>query len=86
MTATSLSRTMSLSALLAALFLGLAAPQAHAGENAPAASAKPKPRPSSGELRDPVQRGEWIADVERPAEQFRGRYGLRLADARAVSG
>ena len=30
--------------------------------------------------------GEWIADVERPAEQFRGRYQLRLADARALIG
>lgn len=28
--------------------------------------------------------GEWIADVERPAEQFRGRYQLRLGEARAL--
>ena len=28
--------------------------------------------------------GEWIADVELPAEQYRGRYQLRLADARAL--
>jgi cell wall-associated NlpC family hydrolase len=31
---------------------------------------------------DPNQFGEWIADVERPAEQYRGRYQLRLAEAR----
>jgi hypothetical protein len=30
---------------------------------------------------DPKQYGEWIADVERPAEQFRGRYQLRLDEA-----
>ena len=30
---------------------------------------------------DPSQFGEWIADVERPAEQFRGRYQLRLEEA-----
>jgi hypothetical protein len=30
--------------------------------------------------------GEWIADVLRPAEQFRGRYQLRLAEARALVG
>ena len=30
--------------------------------------------------------GEWIADVERPAEQFRGRYQLRLGEARALIG
>jgi hypothetical protein len=28
--------------------------------------------------------GEWIADVERPAEQYRGRYQLRLAEAREL--
>jgi hypothetical protein len=28
--------------------------------------------------------GEWIADVERPAEQYRYRYQLRLDDARAL--
>ncbi len=28
--------------------------------------------------------GEWIADVERPAEQFRGRYQLRLDEAREL--
>jgi cell wall-associated NlpC family hydrolase len=33
---------------------------------------------------DPKQYGNWIADVERPAEQYRGRYQLRLADAREL--
>jgi hypothetical protein len=28
--------------------------------------------------------GEWIADVIRPAEQYRGLYQLRLDDARAL--
>ena len=30
--------------------------------------------------------GEWVADVERPAEQFRYRYQLRLGEARALIG
>jgi hypothetical protein len=34
--------------------------------------------------RDPAQWGEWIADVERPAEQYRGRYQLRLDEARGL--
>ncbi|WP_051324069.1 NHLP-related RiPP peptide [Candidatus Solirubrobacter pratensis] len=33
---------------------------------------------------DPSTFGEWIADVERPAEQFRGRYQLRLGEARKL--
>lgn len=28
--------------------------------------------------------GVWIADIERPAAQYRGRYQLRLAEARAL--
>jgi len=35
-------------------------------------------------LDDPRGYGEWIADVERPAEQFRGRYQLRLDEAREL--
>jgi NlpC/P60 family len=31
---------------------------------------------------DPDHYGEWIADVERPAAQYRGRYQLQLDDAR----
>jgi hypothetical protein len=30
--------------------------------------------------------GEWIADVEKPAAQYRGRYQLRLGEARALIG
>jgi hypothetical protein len=33
---------------------------------------------------DSSQYGEWIADVERPAEQFRWRYQPRLAEAREL--
>ena len=36
--------------------------------------------------KDPSTWGEWIADVERPAEQYRGRYQLRLAEARRLLG
>jgi hypothetical protein len=35
---------------------------------------------------DPNQYGEWIADVERPAAQYRGRYQLRLEQARSLLG
>jgi hypothetical protein len=34
--------------------------------------------------KDPSKWGEWIADVERPAEQYRGRYQLRLDEARSL--
>jgi len=34
--------------------------------------------------KDATNWGEWIADVELPAEQYRGRYQLRLAEARAL--
>jgi hypothetical protein len=33
---------------------------------------------------DPDQWGEWIADVERPPEHLRGRYQLRLREARQL--
>ena len=33
---------------------------------------------------DPLKWGAWAADVQRPAEQFRGRYQLRLEDARRL--
>jgi hypothetical protein len=33
---------------------------------------------------DPSRWGVWVADVQRPAEQYRGRYQLRLDDARAL--
>ena len=35
---------------------------------------------------DPSKWGEWIADVERPAEQYRGRYQLRLEEAQGLLG
>ena len=35
-------------------------------------------------VRDPAHYGEWIADVERPAAQFRGRYQLQLEEAREM--
>jgi hypothetical protein len=34
--------------------------------------------------KDPSKFGEWIADIERPAEQYRGRYQLRLDEARTL--
>jgi hypothetical protein len=33
---------------------------------------------------DPLTWGNWVADVQRPATQYRGRYQLRLDDARAL--
>jgi murein DD-endopeptidase MepM/ murein hydrolase activator NlpD len=33
---------------------------------------------------DPKQYGEWVADVQRPAEQYRGRYQERLDEARSL--
>jgi cell wall-associated NlpC family hydrolase/murein DD-endopeptidase MepM/ murein hydrolase activator NlpD len=35
-------------------------------------------------LTDETKWGDWIADVERPAEEYRGRYQERLAEARAL--
>ncbi|MDA0185773.1 NlpC/P60 family protein, partial [Solirubrobacter phytolaccae] len=35
---------------------------------------------------DPNSFGEWIADVERPAEQYRGRYQTKLAEANGLLG
>jgi hypothetical protein len=34
--------------------------------------------------KDPNAFGNWIADVERPAAQYRGRYQLRLDEARKL--
>jgi cell wall-associated NlpC family hydrolase len=33
---------------------------------------------------DPTQYGEWIADIERPAEQYRGRYQTKLTEAQTL--
>jgi len=35
---------------------------------------------------DPKEFGNWIADIERPAAQYRGRYGLRLGEANGLLG
>jgi hypothetical protein len=37
-------------------------------------------------MSDPNKWGDWIADVERPAEEYRGRYQLRLDEARQLLG
>lgn len=37
-------------------------------------------------VRDSSRWGEWIADVERPARQYRGRYQQRLPEARQLLG
>ena len=34
--------------------------------------------------RDPAGWGEWVADIERPAERLRGRYAERLDEARRL--
>jgi hypothetical protein len=36
--------------------------------------------------KDPSRWGQWIADVERPATEYRGRYQLRLGEARGLLG
>jgi cell wall-associated NlpC family hydrolase len=36
--------------------------------------------------KDPSKFGDWIADIERPAAQYRYRYGLRLGEARGLLG
>ena len=44
-----------------------------------------KQRVAAGKsIDDPNQFGEWIADVERPAEQYRGRYQLKLSEAQEL--
>ncbi len=35
-------------------------------------------------LTDETKWGDWVADVERPAEEYRGRYQEQLAEARAL--
>jgi len=34
-----------------------------------------------GAIGDPATYGEWIADVEQPSSEFRGRYQLKLSEA-----
>jgi hypothetical protein len=51
------------------------------------AEAVKKQRIANGQpIDDPKQFGNWIADVERPAAEFRGRYQLRLDEARGLVG
>ncbi|MEP6642053.1 MAG: NlpC/P60 family protein, partial [Gaiellales bacterium] len=35
---------------------------------------------------DPNSWGDWVADIERPAEQYRGRYALQLGTAKGLLG
>ena len=39
-----------------------------------------------GFLTDSSRWGDWVADVERPAEEYRGRYQLRLDEAQQLLG
>jgi NlpC/P60 family len=49
------------------------------------AAAVRRQRIASGKpIDDPGSYGEWIADVERPAAQYRGRYQLRLEEAQKL--
>jgi cell wall-associated NlpC family hydrolase len=49
------------------------------------AEAVKKQRLAAGlDVHNPRHYGDWIADVERPAQHYRGRYQLRLDDARAL--
>ena len=43
-------------------------------------------RVAEGKPLDPGSYGEWVADVERPAEHLRGLYQLRLDDAKQLIG
>lgn len=46
-------------------------------------------RLAAGDLsygQDPAEYGVWVADVQRPAEQYRYRYQLRLGEARGLVG
>ena len=51
-----------------------------------AASVKNQRVAAGKSVTDPSQFGDWIADVERPAAQYRGRYQLRLSEARDLLG
>jgi cell wall-associated NlpC family hydrolase len=49
------------------------------------AEAVKKQRLAAGKpVDDPSRFGDWIADVERPAEQYRGRYQLKLDEAQGL--
>ena len=53
-------------------------------DHAIAAKVQRLARGAGASTADPSSWGEWIADVERPAEQLRGRYQLRLEEARSL--
>ena len=53
-------------------------------DHAIAAKVQRLARGAGASTADPSSWGEWIADVERPAEQLRGRYQLRLEEARTL--
>jgi hypothetical protein len=46
-----------------------------------AALANAGPAAAATPVDDPSQHGEWTADVQRPAEQYRSRYQLKLSEA-----
>jgi cell wall-associated NlpC family hydrolase len=48
------------------------------------AEAVKRQRLAAGQPIDAKHYGDWVADIERPAAQYRGRYQLRLDDARAL--
>jgi cell wall-associated NlpC family hydrolase len=48
------------------------------------AAAVKKQRLAAGQPVDAQHYGDWVADVERPAPQYRGRYQLRFDDARSL--
>src|SRR3954451_7423482 len=49
------------------------------------AEAVKRQRMARGEsVTDPHEYGNWIADIERPAEQYRSRYGERLDEAQSL--
>jgi hypothetical protein len=49
-----------------------------------AALAAAGPAAADTPVDDRSQYGEWIADVERPAEQHRSRYQLKLDEVRSI--
>ena len=48
------------------------------------ADAVKRQRAAAGKPLGPASYGDWIADIERPAAQYRGRYQPQLADAREL--
>ena len=76
------------SGVVAAIILAVSSSPAQA---APVNKGKPGGRTdvmkAQGNLKwgaDPSSWGEWIADVERPSVQFRGRYQSGLSEARRL--